>query len=296
MPQSKYLTNTSMNILQNLLNKTLVSEEIKLLEHLEDKYKFKVLFQNALDDFHKLNQADDDFKADFVLLVSQLIHTVNYQLRKIEHLCARQKSEAQSIILTIARGLQLEIGHSVTNFTDFMQLAVERAAYLHDYDEQRAKQELRLISQKQDPAPQNTQPQKQPVFEWHGSPIQLKILARQCVAKNWIEKEYDIVSFFSKNKPTAEKIICWNREHLYHLLILFDHLYTQKKWVRLSKGKGVWKALSPILRDFSKNPIENNLLKMRHRLFENYEHYRTQHLDIEQLIDYITASESNQKN
>jgi hypothetical protein len=277
-----------MNILQNLLHKTLVEEEIKLLEHLEDKYKFKVLFQNALDEFYKLNQADDDFKADFVLLVSQLIHTVNYQLRKIEHLCARQKSEAQSIILTIARGLQLEIGHSVTNFTDLMQLAVERAAYLHDYDEQRAKQELRLISQQQDPAPQNMQLQEQPVFEWHGSPMQLKILARQCVAKNWIEKEYDIVSFFSKNKPIAEKIIYWNRAHLYELLILFDHLYSQKKWVRLSKGKGVWKALSPVLRDFSKNLIENNLTKMRHRLFDNYENYPTQHTDIEQLILYIT--------
>ena len=115
----------------------------------------------------------------------------------------------------------------------------------------------------------------------------MKALTRHCEAKGWIEKESDLADFFYKKQEHEPPKLVWNEANLYHLVILFHYIYTEKKWTRLTFGKAVWKTLAGNLRAFSQTPIKKNLQKIRHRLFDEYEKFEDLHADIHKIIAIV---------
>jgi hypothetical protein len=168
-----------------------------------------------------------------------------------------------------------------------MQQTVEKTAFIHQYDAPKALEQLGVLLIASVNSEQNRLELKpRPIFEWQASANQLKALTRHCEAKGWLQTPANFTDFI-KAKHHEDNVLYWNSKYLNHLLILFHHLYSEKKWLRLSSGKAIWQAFDDRLFDLENDPIQKNLTKIKHRLFDEHERYEETHKEIMRLLKIV---------
>ena len=99
-------------------------------------------------------------------------------------------------------------------------------------------------------------------FIWVGPAAALDLLARL------LHEEYDLIKqqsrFIKLFNSNGQEVSCanWRKERLEHLACLIYKLYKEKKWIKLSHGKGYWGLAQQSFVDFSGENLSKDLRKV----------------------------------
>ncbi len=271
--------------IETLVQKSLAAEQVQFLANLEGVYQFKALFSIAIPKI-LAHLGKPEFPMLFSEEAGLLMHEINYRLRKIGATSDEEKRKIETIVITIARWLLFHYKQKIPNLDVLMEEVVVKTAFIHQYDAPKALEQLGVSLIATVGAEQNEVVLTRPIFEWQESAEKLKALTRHCEAKGWIKTATQFTDFV-KAKHHEDNSLQWNTKHLNHLLILFHHLYSEKKWLRLSRRKAIWQAFDDRLFDFENNPIQKNFTKIKHRLFDEQERYEETHKEVMRLLKIV---------